>query len=38
MPSQKRIVLENLDATDFTGWGTDNSKFKEQFDRVVKTL
>ncbi len=31
------LVRERV-AADFTGWQTDNTKFEEQFERVVKTL
>ena len=34
---KKDEILARL-AADFTGWETDNAKFEEQFERVVKAL
>jgi len=34
---KKNLVLERL-AADFTGWETDNAKFEQQFNRLVKGL
>jgi len=34
---ESQQVKERL-AADFTGWETDNAKFEEQFERVVKAL
>jgi hypothetical protein len=34
---KKRQILSRL-AADFTGWETDNQKFEDQFDRVLKAL
>ena len=34
---KKRQILSRL-AADFTDWETDNKKFEEQFERVVKAL
>jgi uncharacterized protein YjbI with pentapeptide repeats len=36
--SGKRQQLTERLAADFTGWETDNDKFEEQFERVVKAL
>jgi len=36
--SGKRQQIKERLAADFTGWETDNSKFEEQFERVVKAL
>ena len=36
--SGKRQQVKERLAADFTGWGTDNAKFEEQFERVVKAL
>lgn len=35
--SKKNQVLERM-APDFTGWESDNAKFEQQFERVVKAL
>ena len=34
---KRQQIMERL-AADFTGWETDNSKFEEQFEWVVKAL
>jgi hypothetical protein len=36
--SGKRQQLKERLAANFTGWETDNAKFEEQFERVVKAL
>ena len=36
--SGKRQQIKERLAADFTGWETNNSKFEEQFERVVKAL
>jgi hypothetical protein len=36
--SGKRQQVKERLAADFTGWETDNAKFEEQFERVVKAL
>ncbi|MDB4303391.1 toll/interleukin-1 receptor domain-containing protein [Desulfosarcina sp.] len=36
--SGKKDMVTNRLAADFTGWETDNDKFEEQFERVVKAL
>lgn len=36
--SGKRQQIKERLAADFTGWETDNEKFEEQFERVVKAL
>ena len=36
--SEMKQQLETRLAVDFTGWETDNAKFEEQFERVVKAL
>lgn len=36
--SGKRQQIKERLAADFTGWEADNSKFEEQFNRVVKAL
>jgi len=36
--SGKRQQIKERLAADFTGWETSNSKFEEQFERVVKAL
>jgi hypothetical protein len=36
--SGKRQQIKERLAADFTGWETDNSKFEEQFEQVVKAL
>ena len=35
--AKKNLVLERL-AADFTGWDRDNTKFEQQFERVVRAL
>jgi hypothetical protein len=34
---KRQQVMERLSA-DFTGWETDNARFEEQFERLVKAL
>jgi hypothetical protein len=36
--SGKKQQIKSRLAADFTGWETDNAKFKEQFERLVKAL
>ena len=36
--SGKRQQIKERLAANFTGWETDNAKFEEQFERVVKAL
>jgi len=36
--SGKKQQIKSRLAADFTGWEADNSKFDEQFERVVKAL
>lgn len=36
--SGKRDQITERLAADFTRWETDNAKFEEQFERVVKAL
>jgi hypothetical protein len=36
--SGKQQQIKERLAADFTGWETDNTKFEEQFERVVKAL
>ena len=36
--SGKRQQIKERLAADFTGWESDNTKFEEQFERVVKAL
>ena len=35
--SKKRQILSRL-AADFTGWESDDAKYKAEFDRVIKAL
>ena len=36
--SGKKQQIKERVAADFTGWETENSKFEEPFERVVKAL